>query len=165
MGVPFVIGAALMWGMGWRRDEVRGALVWGVSSFVATLQDTVGAEWDGMTPCLFSGKGCQGQVLLPVVLVVITFCLLFLISTVTFLNSNKISLWTVVDFYSSQCGGNSGKNQSNTAKCLCIWPYMYTQVHVHMNVGCGFLFSMHPHFLTKGPHFSDQMRSLLSSLH
>lgn len=59
--------------------------MWGVSSFVATLQDTVGAEWDGMTPCLFSGKGCQGQFPLPVVCVVFAFCLLFLISAVTHL--------------------------------------------------------------------------------
>lgn len=63
--------------------------MWGVSSFVATLQDTVGAEWDGMTPCLFSGKGCQGQILLPVVLVVISFCLLFLISAVTYLSEQQ----------------------------------------------------------------------------
>lgn len=32
---------------------------------MAMLQDSADNDLDGITPCLFSGKGCQGRVLLP----------------------------------------------------------------------------------------------------
>lgn len=52
---------------------------------MATLQDTVDIELDGITPCLLSGKGCQGQVLLLRALRLHSFPL-FPISAVTHLS-------------------------------------------------------------------------------
>lgn len=47
-----------------KEDRGQGNTGVGGELSVATLQDTVDVELDGITPCLLLRKGCQNQVLL-----------------------------------------------------------------------------------------------------
>lgn len=75
----------------------------------AVLQDTVDIELDGITPCLLSGKGCQGHVL-PPGLSAFTLFLWFPYLLLPFLTA-----WR----YHWEPHGHSGFLKCSMWKCFC----------------------------------------------